>query len=120
MGNSNVEAGPGQQGKPQSNLMRISLCANLVLAVLAVVLAIWGYGRHQDAKEKGRRVVEADRKVVESDQKVVAANEERDEAYEVSRNLQYGLIKAKGELKGISDPFGQRTAREDADSDTPP
>jgi hypothetical protein len=86
--------------------MTFSLGANAVLAIAVLALAAWGWGQHQQ--------------VIELDKKLTAANEERDEAYQISRDLQYGLIKAKGELKGVSETLRPPSTGEDQETDTPP
>jgi uncharacterized protein HemX len=108
----NAGVGPRPEAKPPSGLLSVSVAANAVLAVVAIGLGIWGWGLHQQTKRLDQRVAEAD-------QKVLAANEERDEAYETSRNLQNSLINAKGMMKGLSDPFRQQPQAGDDDS-TPP
>jgi hypothetical protein len=61
-----------------------------------------------------------DTQVKELETKVATANEERDEAYQVSRDLQYGLIKARGELKGFNETLRPASAEGSQDTDTPP
>ena len=99
MENTNAEVGHGQKGEPQSGLLSISLSANVVLAIVVVGLAIWGWER---------------------DKMVAAAIEERDEAWQTSRDLQNGLINAKGLINGMSDPFRQQPQTPDDDPATPP
>jgi hypothetical protein len=106
MVNANTGAGPEPGVKSQSGLLRFSLSMNVVLGVMVLGLAVWGWERHQQ--------------VVEMDKKLAAANEERDEAYQTSRELQYGLIKARGELKGIDETLRPQSAGEDQGTDTPP
>jgi uncharacterized protein HemX len=127
MGNANTGSGPGQEVKPRSGLLRFSLGANAVLAIAAIALAVWGWGRHQQVKARDQQVeardqqVEArDQQLIELDKKVAAANEEREEAYKISRDLQYSLIKAKGELKGFNETLRPPSASDDQETDTPP
>jgi hypothetical protein len=111
MENTNVGVSPAQEGKTRSGLLRFSLGANAVLAIAAVALAVWGWGRHQQVKVWEQQVIELDTKVA-------AANEERDEAYQISRDLQYGLIKAKGELKGVNETLRPQTAADSEEADS--
>ena len=49
-----------------------------------------------------------------------AAIEERDEAWQTSRDLQSGLINAKGMMNGMADPFRPQPQTPDDDPATPP
>ena len=106
MENPNAGAGHGPEGSPRSGLLPISMSANVVLALLAVGLGIWGWSRHERTKELHQMVTAADQKVVQmvtdAEQKVAAAIQERDEAWENSRELQSRLVNAKGLMNAFS------------------
>jgi hypothetical protein len=104
MADTNTGVGPGQDVESRSGLLGLSLSANGVLAIVAIGLAVWGWRQHQQ--------------VIKLDKEVAAANEERDDAYQTSRDLQYALIKAKGELKGFSETLQPQSAAEDQETDT--
>ncbi len=98
MDNSRSESGHDQQGRRPSALLTISLCANVVLAAVVMGLGIWGWDREKVA---------------------AAAIAERDEAYETSRNLQSGLINAKGMINGMADPLRPQPQAPDDDPAPP-
>jgi uncharacterized protein HemX len=113
MENTSTGVGPEQSVKASSGLLRLSLATNVALIIVVIALAAWGWGRHVQVKER-------DRQVAELDKQVAAANQERDEAYQVSRDLQYGLIKARGELKGFSETLKPPATGDTQDPDSPP
>jgi len=114
MEKSNAGAGHGLDGKPRSGLLSISVAANVVLAIVAVGLGIWGWSRHERTKELHTMVTDAD-------QKVAAAIQERDEAWENSRELQSRLVNAKGLMNAMSgEPAPERRRSLDDDDASPP
>jgi hypothetical protein len=114
MENPNAGVVHGQEGKAASRLLSISVSANVVLAIMAVGLGIWGCCRHERTKELNQMVAAAD-------QKTAAAIQERDEAWENSRELQGRLVNAKGLMNEMSgEPVPQRTRSQDDDDPTPP
>ena len=113
MENPNAGGGHGQEGRLRSGLLSISLTANVVLAIAAVGLGIWGWSRHERTKDLNKMVVAAD-------EKVAAAVQERDEAWENSRELQGRLVNAKGLMNAMSEPFQQPPRSQDDDDAAPP
>jgi hypothetical protein len=114
MENPKLGAGHGLAGKPRSGLLSISVAANVVLAIVAVGLGIWGWSRHERTKELHKMVAEAD-------QKAASAIEERDEAWENSRELQSRLVNAKGLMNAMSgEPAPERRPSLDDDDASPP
>jgi hypothetical protein len=97
MESSNAGTGAGREGKLRAGLM-ISLALNVVLAMMVAGLAIWGWEREA---------------------LVLSATKERDEAWETSRNLQDGLIRARGELKGVNESMNPPTPAKDQDEPPP-
>jgi hypothetical protein len=98
MENTNAGVGQVEKARRQSVLLSISLSANVVFAVIVAGLAIWGWDR---------------------DKMVAAAIEERDEAYQTSRDFQGRLINAKGMINEMADPFRQQPPTPDDDPDAP-
>jgi hypothetical protein len=90
MSRRDAQTSAGRADGSRSNLIGLSLSLNIALAVVTAGMAVWGWDQQQRAKEFGRRAE--------------AAVAERDEAYETSRKLQYGLIRARGDLKGLNPP----------------
>jgi uncharacterized protein HemX len=114
MENPSGGAGHGRDGKPQSGPLMLSMSANVVLVALAIGLGIWGYTRHERAKELAKLVADAD-------QKTADAIQERDEAWENSRELQSRLVNAKGLMNAINpEPVQPRRRNTDDDDTSPP